>query len=97
VTRASREAPGVLDVQEDLEVKTVLPADKIPLHNIPVSEGSHSVPTACDIADCASLMTLLSHLSAPSMMLWVVCLDVCALERRTVYSQPMFQKSLLIL
>jgi hypothetical protein len=37
VTRASREAPGVLDMQEDLEDKTVLPADKISLHNIPAS------------------------------------------------------------
>ncbi len=58
MTRDSREAPGVLDMQEDLEDKTVLPADKRSLHNIPASKGSHSVPTACGTAGCVFLMIL---------------------------------------
>jgi hypothetical protein len=58
VNRDSREMHGVLDMQEDLEDKTVLPADSRSHHNTPASMGSHSVPNACGTADCVSLMML---------------------------------------
>ncbi len=66
-TRASREAPGVLDMQEDLEDKTVLPADKRSLHNIPAYAGICPRESKHTNLGCGFLRTLHVVLSPLSL------------------------------